>query len=54
MFLFFSLCFALDIIIVYLCYVFIYLFIHFYVYYNTNFMNLKLEYCSSKPRTFFL
>jgi hypothetical protein len=38
----------------YFIYLFIYLFIYFYVYYNTNFMNLKLEYCSSKPRTFLL
>jgi hypothetical protein len=36
----------------YLCYVLIYLFIYFYIYYNTNIMNLKLEYYSSKLRTF--
>jgi hypothetical protein len=32
----------------YLCYVFI------YIYCNTNFINMKLEYCYSKQRTFFL
>ena len=31
-----------------------YLLIYFYVYYNTNFMNLKLEYCSSKPEHFLM
>jgi hypothetical protein len=49
--LFFSLCFTLDFINFY--YV-MYLFIYFYLYYNTNFVNLKLEYCSSKLRIFFL
>jgi hypothetical protein len=52
MFLFFP--HTLDFIIfIYIIYV-IYLFIYFYVYYNTNFTNIKLEYCSSEPRTFFL
>jgi hypothetical protein len=50
-FYFFSLCFAADFII--FIYV-MYLFIYFCVYYNSNFINLKLEYCSSKPITFFL
>jgi len=36
------------IIFIYVMYIFIY-----YVYYNTNFINLKLEYCSTKPRILF-
>jgi len=46
----FYLLFALDFIF----FIYVILFIYFYVCYNTNIMNLKLEYCYFKPRTFLL